>query len=368
MLPRSCGAGYPRCVIVIYPDTNALHADLVMQRKLSTDFLGLLEAGAVEVRLSPVVVAEANRQVEENVDGARKDITTAISKAKRNFALPDESTAELISALETELGTKRDQALAPLISHGACTIIDWSRVSAEELVERELERRKPVLEKSGQSIGLRDTVIWHGFLEVLDDLDRDEDFAIFVSGDGGFVTDGELHDDLESEIDGGWLEGPRIRVATSLASAMLEVEKLRSLIGEREAALSAALIAYIENFENTEWGSFSWGISPRPSIGHADFPFGFEDAELVSVSGVEVDVVGERNPAECIGYADFTFRGRMHPMDYQDSLYSEVSMVGGDVDGYVVYVEFEARAEILTEIEFELESMHASVVYASVSW
>lgn len=138
---------YSPKVIVIYPDTNALHSDLLMQRKLSSELLQLLDEGVVEVRLSPVVVAEADRQVRESVEATLKDITTSVTKAKRGLGLPEASTKALLSALAEEITAMGDKALAPLLAHDACEVIEWSGVSAQDLVERELERRKPVLEK-----------------------------------------------------------------------------------------------------------------------------------------------------------------------------------------------------------------------------
>lgn len=357
---------YSPKVIVIYPDTNALHSDLLMQRKLSSELLQLLDEGVVEVRLSPVVVAEADRQVRESVEATLKDITTSVTKAKRGLGLPEASTKALLSALAEEITAMGDKALAPLLAHDACEVIEWSGVSAQDLVERELERRKPVLEKSGQSIGLRDTIIWHGLLELLETVDSDDDFVIFASADGGFIKDGGLHDELEEEIDGAWWDGNRLRIASSLASAVLEAGRLASLIGEREGTLSAALIDYVERFDGIEWGSF-----PRDmNVTHhsANVPYGMEDALLVSVDGVEVDHVGDGNPAECIGYADFTFSGRMSPMDYLDADHSNLDMTGGDINGYEVSVEFTARAEIIAEVEFDLEPLYAEVISGSVSW
>lgn len=353
-------------MIVIYPDTNALHSDLLMQRKLSSEFLELLDEGVVEVRLSPVVVAEADRQVRESMEAASREITTSIAKAKRAFGLPESSTKALLSTLTGDIAAVSDRVLAPLLAHDACSVIEWSHVSARDLVERELERRKPVLEKSGQSVGLRDTIIWHGLLDLLDTLDSGDDFVIFVSADSGFTTDGALHDELEEEVDGGWWDGNHLRVATSLASAVLEARKLANLIGEREGTLSAALISYIECFDGSEWGFFPRGMNV--SYHGASFPYGMEEAMLISVDGVEVDRVGDRNPAECVGYADFTFSGRMHPMDFQNADHSVVEMTGGDADGLEVYVEFTARAEIVVEVEFDLEPLYAEVAGSSVSW
>lgn len=353
-------------MIVIYPDTNALHADLLMRRKFSSEFLELLDEGVVEVRLSPVVVAEAGRQVREIVEATRKEITTSIAKAKRALGLSESTTKALISTLAGEIAAVGDKALAPLLAHDACVVIEWSDVRAQDLVERELERRKPVLEKSGQSVGLRDTIIWHGLLDLLDALDSGDDFVIFVSADSGFTNDGALHDELEEEVDGGWWGGNRLRMATSLAAAVLEARKLANLIGEREGTLSAALINYIESFDGSEWGFFLRDLNV--SDYGASFPYGMEDAMLISVDGVEVDRVGDGNPAECIGYADFTFSGRMHPMDFQDADQSNLEMTGGDADGIEVFVEFTARAEIVAEIEFDLESLYAEIAGASVSW
>jgi hypothetical protein len=353
-------------MIVIYPDTNALHSDLFMQRKLSGELLALLDEGVIEVRLSTVVVAEADRQARERVEEIRAKITTSVVRAKRSLGLGESLTEQLVGALTAEIAVMGDKALAPLLAHGACEVIDWPDVSAQELVERELERRKPILDKNGQSIGLRDTIIWHGLLELLDTLDSNDDFVVLVTADGGFVKDGALHGELQEEIDGAWLDSNHLRVATSLASAVLDAAKLASLIGERQGTLSAALIRYIEQFDGNEWGYFPRDMNV--SSHGASVPYGMEDAMVISVDGVEVDHVGDGNPAECIGYADFTLAGRMSPMDYMDADHSNLDMTGGDINGYEITVEFTARAEIVAEIEFDLEPSYAEVAGASVSW
>lgn len=351
-------------MIVIYPDTNAMHADLLMRRKVSKELVELLSLNIVEVRLSPVVVEEAKRQVRENAEAASTAIAVTIDKARRAYVLTDEPINELLSVISRQIADEGERALQPLLSHAACETLPWPEVTSRELVERELERIKPVLEKGGQSVGLRDTIIWHGLLDLLGDLEA-EDYVIFVTADGGFVDGGELHDELLDEIDGSWLDPLRLRVATSLASATLEAKQLADLISERDNIVGNAFIRYIEALDGAEWNSY--GLR-HLDVRDASLPYGLEDAVIDSIDLIEVDEIGDGNPAECVGCADFSIRGRMRSADFMDADHSNLDMLFGDIDGFEVTVKFNARATVISEVEYELETQDASVVGAWLFW
>ena len=79
---------------------------------------------------------------------------------RRSFSVDEKVTARLADAIESDLMAQSAGALLPLLEHDACKVLDWSTVRAEELVQRELDRRKPTLVAgSGQSIGMRDTAV-----------------------------------------------------------------------------------------------------------------------------------------------------------------------------------------------------------------
>lgn len=240
-------------MIVVYPDTNALHADLLMRRPTSVALVGLLEKRKIEVRLSPVVVAEAQRQLRAFAQKASGDIHAMIDGAARSFRIDETATRSLVANLDAQIIIEGEQALKPLLDHEATTVVDWSGVSAQDLVTRELERRLPVLEKSGQSIGLRDQVIWHGLLDLVRVLD-DDDFVVFVCADSGFVSNGDLHDELRKEIDKStFFRSYQLHVATSLVEATLEVRRLANLIGTRDDLLSEALVNFITDLDERDW-------------------------------------------------------------------------------------------------------------------
>lgn len=184
-------------MIVIYLDTNALYADPRMTGRASQNLLSLLERGSIEVWLSPVVVAEVERQLHESATEAVNKIESAIRKLPRYF---DDVDDALTTAITAPFGVQAQQALLPLLAHPACKVLDWSGASAQELVQRELERRRPTLVKSGQSVGLRDTVIWHDLLDMLSDLMSDDE-VIFVTDDGGYLDGDTLATSLVEEVE-----------------------------------------------------------------------------------------------------------------------------------------------------------------------
>ena len=356
-------------MIVIYPDTNALHADLLMRRKVSTDMLDMLSPGSIEARLSPVVVEEAARQVREDSEKMCAEIGSVVAKARRVYRLDVADSDALVDSLHRQIAAEGERALQPLLDHDACRVLSWSRVTARELVERELARSKPILDKGGQSVGLRDTVIWHGLLELLEAL-GDEDFVIFVTADGAYVHDGALHDELCEELDDAGADTSRLRLATSLAAAVNEAKLLADLIGRRDGILTSELLEYVGSLEGIEWHRSA--VPDDLDISEAGLPTGFEGAAVVSIDALEVESVGSSNPAECVLFAEFAIEGRMTPSDFVGSEDERLTMTGGDMNGYDVEVRFEVSATVYAEISYRLdddvELYDIDVTSASVVW
>ena len=126
-------------VLILYPDTNALHADPFMRRPLSQKLLAALLAEHVEVALSPVVAAEINRQVQEAADGVASGIRGTIKDLDRTYGIAAaELTPAMAPFIERIEGMAR-RPLGPLLAHSACNVLQWPRVESEELVTRELD-------------------------------------------------------------------------------------------------------------------------------------------------------------------------------------------------------------------------------------
>lgn len=352
-------------VIVIYPDTNALFADYLMRRETSRQFLDLLSRGSVVVWLSPVVVAEAQRQTRESAVKLSREVKGALDNARRSFPLDEAASAGLLDAVTSELHAHAGEALKPLLDHPACTVIRWSEVSAEELVQRELDRRKPTLVNNGQSIGLRDTVIWHGLLETAARLDSD-DYLVFVSNDKAFIEDEQLHESLRDEIDSlDRIPADNVKIATSLGAASLELRRLAKLVTEREEALVDALMDWVYGLDSFDWDGHP---TSNEAVVGSTLPEGMKDVEVVVVPMLNVFEIGDENPARCVATNDLIFRARMSAISFVEATDDRLTMLGNAASKDDIAVEFRVTADVEAEIEYAPEGQYARVLSATVSW
>lgn len=353
-------------MIVVYPDTNVFFADHLMRREGSRAFLDLLSRHTVEVRLSPVVVAEAKRQTRERADKLSQEITGAFANAQRSFPIDEARLHEFTASVAAEMMSHAEAALKPLLDDAACKVIGWSEVSAEELVRRELERRKPMLETGGgQTIGMRDTVIWHGFLETAARLDAD-DHLIFVSNDKGFVENGALHPSLLAEVEA--LDGiptDNVCVATSLGEANLEIRRLAKLATEREEVLVDALVDWVYALDDYSWEGYP---TSNDVVAGSTLPDGMEDVVVEVVPMLNVYEVGEGNPARCVASNELLFRARMSGFGFFESTDDRLTMIGNAPSSNDIAVEFRVTADIEAEIDYDPETKYARVLSGSVSW
>ncbi|WJS89739.1 PIN domain-containing protein [Microbacterium testaceum] len=353
-------------MLLIFPDTNAFFSDYLMRGDASRAFLGLLSRGSVMVSLSPVVVGEANRHLRENVDKLVRELRGSLANVRRSFSIDEDLTDRLTESIQSELSGQSADALRPLLEHDACVVLDWSTVRAEELVQRELDRRKPNLEAgSGQSIGLRDTVIWHNFLEALARLDG-EDLAVFVSNDKAFAEGGTFHENLTDEIVRlGSIPSDSVKVVATLGEAMQEVRRFAKLISDREETLIDALVDWVYGLDAFDWEGFP---TRNDALMDSTLPEGLKDIELTVVPKLSVYEVGEGNPANCIAANELVFRARMSTFDFVEATDDRLTIVGQTPNPDELTVEFRVEAEVQAEIETEPGARYARVLSASVSW
>lgn len=351
-------------MIVIYLDTNALYADPRMTGRSSQDLLSLLGPGGIEVWLSPVVVAEVERQLDESATEAVNKIESAIRKLPRHFDDVDEALTKAITA---PFGVQAKQALLPLLEHPACKVLDWSGVSAQELVRRELERRRPTLVKSGQSVGLRDTVIWHDLLDMLSDLMPDDE-VIFVTDDGGYLDGDTLVASLVGEIEA------RVCSAESIVDGgTTHVQVLRGIShvyeqladrSVRDKAIRLALVGMVEHLDEELWRRRD--IAVRSAI----LPPGFTNPTLEATERIEIVSIGDGEPALCVARALLVFHGTVSTYDYIETELGEwdITTLGVAPGGNDFAVRFTTSATITTEISYDPEAKTAAVGKGRVQW
>lgn len=353
-------------MIVVYPDTNAFYADYLMGRETSQALLGLLSRGSVEVWLSPVVVAEAQRQTRENAEKFITEAAGVLGNIRRSFALDEEAASAFTASLSEGLTAQGARALEPLLDHPASKVLPWSQVSAQTLVNRELDRRKPVLETGkDQSIGLRDVVIWHDFIETLGRMDSD-DYVVFVSNDKGFAEDGKLHPNLIEEIVAvGTIPIENVKLVSTLGEVTLELRRFAKQVTEREEALIDALIDWVYGLDNFDWDGYP---TTNDALSGSTLPEGMKDIELTVVPMLSVLEIGDGNPARCHATNELIFRARMSTFDFMEWTDDRLSILGRTPNADELAVEFKVEADVRAEIEYFPDGRYARVEEATVSW
>ena len=354
---RAGGASYGDGVIVIYPDTNSLYGDLLMRGRSSGELLALLSPGEIEVRLSPVVVEEARRQLQERAHVAVQGIRQSARRVRKDFdPVPDEITEQLITGIEAQSSS----ALKPLLEHPACKMLPWSTVSARVLVARELDGRRPTLLKGDHTVGLRDTVIWHDLLELVDRL-GDEHQVIFITADKGFLDDGALHPDLVAEVGSLRLPAARLRVVADLARAATVVGTLT----DRERALRTTLLDTVQFLDRDLW------LNRDETVNEAPLPHELRNPTLEAVEGVEILAIGDGEPARCVATALLAFHG---VVDMEDVLSIEldpawsVTTFGAAPGTTDFTMQAAVTATIYTEISYDRENRTTTLLDRRVVW
>lgn len=356
--------------LILYPDTNAFYSDRFLTKPYSYEFLRLLQENAVEVRLSPVVVAETLRHAQEDAAERIAGVRRALRAATVGSVVDRTAASAAVDTLEHGLRAEAETALRPLRAHTAVVELPYPDISIEDLVARELERRRPTLLKDVGSIGLRDTVIWHN---LLDDVDPDSnDIILVITNDAGFLhTDKQrLHGDLIDDLHEYGIDEDRVRVQRDLAHASVEIRRLRELISNRDAFIAAEILTFIGWLPQADWGgyraddaSFHVYDSNLPAL-----PSFLAEPRITAATYLMTERIGSDSPATCIAFASLDIEGHMLASEFYADSSSEVELTSGDVDGWYVEVSLtrEVRVELTVEVDVEL---HASAVIGyRVTW
>ena len=338
-------------MLLIYPDTNALFGDPLLHFR-GKKLLDVLVPGLVEVRLSPVVLGELKRQVREQAEKTKNELPRVIRKTLAGHTVDYKIFNPLVAEAQRLLDAESGQVLQTLLEKDTCTLCHWPEVDAEELTRRELERRKPSLESGNQSVGLRDTLIWHGLLEILGNLEPD-DRVVFVSKDKGFIDGEFLHDELIDEIYEEGLEAESVEVALSLPEAIVHANRFLNRISQREADIRETVTRFLRDLVGEDW----LRVAPRSS---GFTTYGIEDATIQDVDNIEVLEVEDSRPSTCSARADFVLEGVMHAFTYENDFNFGLDLTMGDIEDGMVWVRFTETVILSARVEYEsdLSGMH----------
>lgn len=329
-------------VIAIYVDCNALWRNVSLSNDLGKRLRKHLANGSAELRISPVVLAELRRRADDELQSARSEAIAAIERATR---ATNTDTASLVSeqeALFEKIASGIKDQFDELQALDGVVVDDWPQESARKMGERELQRRRPFLERSVGTIGHRDALIWVGLVEGLESLYEEDDFAIFVSKDEGFrAPNGKgLHSDLQQDVDGVY--DRRFELVPSLFDALTILDLHEESITRREANIRTAMSMFVEQLENESW---DWE--------HTELPPDFESARVLDAEYLGGEVIGDGNPVICTFRARVQIEGAMLKDQWYLDTDSEVQLWDGEINDHYMSVYVERIVEFQVEIDVD---------------
>jgi predicted nucleic acid-binding protein len=338
--------------IAIYPDSNAFFAERFLRRPYSAEFLEALDGGDVQLFLPPTVLAETLRQAREAAAERTRQLKSAFRRSDAQSNVNGDAVRAAINEYTDAVIGEAETALGLLLAHPAVTVLDQATVLAEDLVARELDRRRPFLDKSAGSVGFRDAMIWFSMVEHFNVLS--EDHIVILTNDGGFLANDRqsLHPDLLDDLDAWGIERSRVHTQPDLQHATIELRRLRHVISEREAALTSAVVSFTQALAHAPWGTsqpfgpFTRSIAAPPSWLH--------NPEVTAIEDVAVQSIGDGEWATCVAHATVVFRGRIRASDLGDIAGAEVSVgAGGDDDDW--WLEATTRSRVSVTVDVELD-------------
>lgn len=347
-------------VLILYPDTNALHADLFCLRPNSRKLMDELLDGQVEVALSPVVVREAQRQARESGEETTSALRGSVRDIARKHGVDTGDTDPAIEALAARVQDVSTRALVPLLENSACRILPWPTVDAEELVRRELERRPPTRIKAGQSIGLRDTIIWHGLVELMGDL-AEGDEVLFICADGGFLEEGKLASSLIEELEGEAIDVGRLRVVARLENAVVAAQERRELLTRQEGLIRQAVIDHMASFDGRTWAAVDYA-------GEAPLRYGIEEGLVVAVDGINIESALGTPPTTVEATAEVTISGYMRTDEYFQEFADAVEWTQGEIGDPMIGIDFTSILHFEAELELSADGEEAWVIGETLRW
>lgn len=343
--------------LILFPDTNVLFTDPLFASERASALLDELKLGEIEVRLSPVVLAELRRHCSDRAASTREQGKKLVEAVRRHPSGPD--TAEIVAALEDaqkQLDDESELVLAPLLDHPATELLDWPRANSEDLVRRELDRRRPTIETQRGSIGLRDTLIWQNLLEVVDEFP--EASVLLITQDHGFFDEARpvLHSDLIEELEEHEAV-ERVTVVEGLPAALLETLKFKDVVTVRTAHITETLISYAQQLCELQWG---WAYNARDGLTQgetapATLPSYLEDSSLTFVEFLKVVDIGDGIPARCFFEAHLEFDASMSSSEYFAGEYPDVEWWDGEIEDSLIAVHTEREALIEVSVSYDPE-------------
>jgi hypothetical protein len=337
--------------VLIVVDSNALFDDPRLIGDVGKRLLDLLGPAQATLVLSPVVLAELDRTHQDDVVELAAQTAARLKKLGRKARQRvDElvgATNAIVDAANVEWVKRRTE----IVDHPRVRVADWPRPTARSLVERELQRRRPFLDKEVGAVGHRDAMIWLTVLDELIDHDTEEEL-VFVTADKGFLGDDGLHADLIQDIEGlptGHNDPSRVSQVSSLASLVTSLSALAAdsqWDSWRHPTIEEALIGDIQTLTV---GAFVGTYDPRGGgIEAPEFDLGIlagtgDDWTLDAIDGPSNLALGEApygsEHITCTFTADLSLTGFMDKSEWYADDHPALDLWDSDWNDYMVQVQ-----------------------------
>ncbi|UKF79917.1 PIN domain-containing protein [Clavibacter californiensis] len=358
-------------IIHLYPDSNAFYSDRFLKREYSTHFIALLDAEAIQVTISPIVVLESKRHALEEAQEAIRAMNRAIRTLEHETQIDGSILRHSIDGLASSIEDHAETALNPVLAHNSTHALPMPVISVGDLAHRELDRKRPFLDKPVGTIGLRDMLIWQNLLEAVDP-DSDDVF-LFITKDKGFLDESQtrLHDDLIADLDEIGVQSNKVRVIPDIARATVEARRLADLVSERNAQLEEWMISYAGELHQYQWGTHfdaQDGGLVEGETQPATLPQYLEDPLVASAEYLQTISIGEGTVAECVALYVIEFDAQMSTQEYFSGSYPDIEWWHGDVDDHYIGVHTTRKVLITLHIEYDTEAQIGSVEDMQFEW
>jgi hypothetical protein len=303
----------------------------------------ILKSGTVELRLSPVVLAELTRRAEEELQAGRTEAASAIERATRAARTDTRKLLAKSDALFDKIKVGISDQINELLAIDGVALEDWPTLSAQEVGERELARLRPFMQKPVGTIGHRDALIWAGIIESIASLVEEEgDFAIFVSKDEGFRTEkgNDLHPDLQKDVNETF-DG-KFELVPSLFDALTIIDLHEEAITRRVANIRNALSAFVNEISYKPW---DWPDTELPAE--------LENPQLIGGDYLGGEVIGDGNPAICKFEALVQIEGAMLKDQWYLDSGSDLQLWDGEINDHYMSVFVERVVEFEVEVDLD---------------
>lgn len=228
-------------MIVVYPDSNVLEPhNRFLESADAVRVVANLAPGLAELWLSPIVHKELERHQARASEAGFRALNKAVADLERALAVSQGTYLKSLQHGLQEMAIDAGYTFEQTWSRAGIGPGPYFEVDIDALVERDFNAQRPFTLKNGQTIGLRDTVIWLGALRTLND--KRVEKVLFVTRDKAFLDEADaLHPDLLEDLKEQGIEPGRLELCGNLGEAADWIIQNSTNVTPRERAIRRAL-------------------------------------------------------------------------------------------------------------------------------